>query len=375
MGAAWSEGDLSTYLSQVNLPGDANLLEVGKDGKLTVYQLNGNGNCHRLPGKIDLAKNLKDVEQKRMFITTPGDQRNLRLYIDDICETRANEETYMKKATLNNQNILHFPATDQQNATHYKINNTEPNKPPLPFFSVTPKDDSKRRFAAERAVSDCRPIPYVSSGENYSATVGVDAGFQRDLSSLSLYTDSECTNIYAQTREEINREDNSYYPFSITTNPYTNIKGYGGRVMHKTNARFYKIKDEKWNVINDIDPKKFAAAKAAREERARLKAEKEAADRQASLKKLAEDEERARVKSVMDKIARERDAAERARLEAIQRALQAQRESQQRQAALNAANSARVAAVNRQANIWRTIFRPPPPPPRRPPPRRRGRWW
>jgi hypothetical protein len=145
--------------------------------------------------------------------------------------------------------------------------------------------------------------------------------------------------------------------------------------MHKTNARFYKIKDEKWNVINDIDPKKFAAAKAAREERARLKAEKEAADRQAALKKLAEDEERARVKSVMDKIARERDAAERARLEAIQRALQAQRESQQRQAALNAANSARVAAVNRQANIWRTIFRPPPPPPRRPPPRRRGRWW
>lgn len=386
MGAAWSEGDLSTYLSQVKVPGNANMLEVGKDGKLTVYELNGNGKCHRLPGKIDLSQKVKDVEQKRMFITVPGDKRNMRLYMDDICETRANEEAYMKKSTLNNQNVLHFPATDRQNATHYKINNTEPNKPPLPFFTVTPKDDSKRRFAAERAVSDCMPIPYVSQTENYSATIGVDTAFQRDLSSLSLYTDPECTNIYTLTKEDINREDNSYYPFSTTTNSYTTIKGYGGRVMHKTNARYYKIKDEKWNVTNDIDPRKFAAAKASREEIVRVKEEKAAAARETALRQVADQEERARVKSVMDKIAGEKNAVERARQQAIQRALQEQREREKRAAELDAANRAKIAATKQSiqaiGNIfsgggggfnWLKISSQPKPKPK-PKPKPRNRW-
>jgi hypothetical protein len=301
MGAAWSQGDLSEYLSTVKIQGDANMLEVGKDGKLTVYELNGDGKCNMLPGKIELSTRDKELLQKRMFITTPGDKRNLRLYIDNECETRANEETYMKKATLNNQNILHFPATDQQNAGYYKVNNTEPNKPPLPFFKVSPDENAKRRFAAERAVSDCRPIPYVNSSENYSSTMGRDAAFERDLSSLSLYTDSECTNIYTQTQEEIDRENNSYHPYSTTTNSYTNIKGYGGRIMEKTNARYYKIKDEKWNVINDINPETFARATAAREERARLKAEKEERDREEALKRRIEAEERARAQALEEK--------------------------------------------------------------------------
>jgi hypothetical protein len=298
MGAAYSQGDINNFWNQVQVKGDANMIEVGRDGKLTVYELNGNGQCNLLPGKIDVSTRDKEVQQKRVFITVPGDKRNLRLYIDNECETRANEEAYMKKATMNNQNILHFPATNQQNAAYYKVNNTEPNKPPLPFFMVSPDENAKRRFAAERAVSDCRPIPYVNSGENFNATVSKAAAFQRELSSLTLYTDSECTNIYAQTQEEIDRANNSYYPYSTTTTPYTNVKGYGGRLMEKTNARYYKIKDEKWNVINDINPQKMATATADRVERARLKEEQEERDREEAFQRRLIEEKQARIRAL-----------------------------------------------------------------------------
>jgi len=353
MGAGWSEGDISTYLSQVNVPGDANMLEVGKDGVLKVYELNGDGKCNPLPGKIDLSTRVRDVEQKRMFITTPGDNRNLRLFIDNDCETRANEETYMKKTKLNNQNILHFSANYQQNAGYYKINNTEVNKPPLPYFMVNPSENARRRFAAERAVNECRPIPYVNPSENFNATVNKDAAFQRELSNLTLYTDSECTNIYTQTQEEIDYANNSYYPYSTTTNAYTSVKGYGGRIMDKTNARYYKIKDEKWNVINDIDPVKLKRATEVREERARVKAEKEEREKKEAMQRLVDSEERARVEALAKKRAAKateeakvaaankaiqeaaankaiQDAAERARGEAQQRAVAAMQEQQQK---------------------------------------------
>jgi hypothetical protein len=344
MGAGWSQGDISTYLSQVSVKGDANMLEVGKDGVLKVYELKGDGKCNPLPGKIELSSRAKELEQKRMFITTPGDKRNLRLYNDNECDIRANEETYMKKTTLNNQNIIHFTANYEQNARYYKIEDTEPNKPSLPYFMVNPSENARKRIASERAIRDCLPIPYMNSSENFNATVNKDAAFQRELSNVTLYTDSECTNIYTQTQEEIDYANNSYYPYSTTTNAYTSVKGYGGRVMDKTNARYYKIKDEKWNVINDIDPVKLARATALREERARLKIEKEEREKKEAMQRLVDSEERARVQALSEKraaLAAEqvkveaankalRDAAERARIDATQRALIAKQEEQRR---------------------------------------------
>lgn len=301
MGAGWSQGDMSDYLSKVDLPGAANLLEVGKDGKVKVYELNGDGTCRPLPGSVQVPAKLTDVIQNRMYVTTPGDKRNLRLYADKECDIRANEETYMKKSTMNNQNILYFPATGKQNATYYKINESEPNKPPLPFFMVTPNEDAKTRFASERGYGTCLPIPYVNSGENYGATMTKAAAFQRDRSNLSLYTDPECNNIYTQTNEILDLEHESYYPYSTTTTPYTNIKGYGGRIMEKTNARYYKIKDEKWNVTQDIDPERMAAVTAVREERARLKAEREARERKEAQERLYAREQELRAKASTDR--------------------------------------------------------------------------
>ena len=126
--------------------------------------------------------------------------------------------------------------------------------------------------------------------------------------------------------------------------------------MHKTNARYYKIKDEKWNVTNDIDPRKFAAAKASREEIVRVKEEKAAAARETALRQVADQEERARVKSVMDKIAGEKNAVERARQQAIQRALQEQREREKRAAELDAANRAKIAATKQSIQAIGNIF-------------------
>ena len=362
MGASYSQGDINQYWNKVETPGNANLLEVGKGGKLTVYELNGNGKCNPLPGRIEVSKQLREVEQKRIFMTVPGDKRNLRLYIDNECETRANEEAYMKKTSLNNQNILYFPATDQQNAGYYKINDTEPNKPPLPFFMVTPDENAKRRFAAERAISDCRPIPYISSGENYGATSTKAAAFQRDLSHLTLYTDSECTNIYDQTKEEIDQANNSYMPYSITTNPYNVVTGYGGRPMDNSKARYYMIKDDKWNVINDIDPQKMAAETARRAELARQKELKEAREREEAFQRLLIQEQQERDRKLQEKkriqeasqaaaaaaAKSARDKAERDRAAKAQNDLVVVQEQQRQQAAQIAAQIAqrqRVAAA------------------------------
>ena len=327
MGASYSQGDINQYWNKVETPGNANLLEVGPGGKLTVYELNGNGKCNPLPGRIEVSKQLREVQQKRIFMTVPGDKRNLRLYVDNECDIRANEEAYMKKTSLNNQNILYFPATHQQNAGYYVINDTEPNQPPLPFFMVTPDENAKRRFAAESAMSKCRPIPYISTGENYGATSTKAAAFQRDLSHLTLYTDNECTNIYDQTKEEIDQENNSYKPYSITTNPYNVVTGYGGRPMDNSKARYYKIKNDRWNVINDIDPKKMAAETARRAELARQKEEKEAREREEAFKQLLIQEQQERDRKLQEKKKTQeasqaaaaaaakaaRDAAERAR--------------------------------------------------------------
>ena len=340
MGASYSQGDIHNYWNKVDVSGNANLLQVGQGGKITKYELNGNGKCNRLPGHIEVSTRDREVQQKRIFITVPGDKRNLRLYIDDECETRANEEAYMKKTTFNNQNILYFPADPQQNAEYYKVNHTEPNKPPLPFFMVTPEPDAKRRFAAERAISDCRPIPFVSSGENYHAVDGKDAAFQRDLSHMTLYTDSNCTNIFDQTKEEIDRVDNSYIPFSITTNPYNVVTGYGGRPMEKTKARYYMIKNEKWNVINDIDPVKLAAAKARREELARLKAEEEERQRQAALEARRKADQDAR-----DQALREKRAAD----------MQREIEAKNAQIALVAIEQAKI--MKKQRDMLDRMFR------------------
>jgi hypothetical protein len=354
MGASYSQGDINQYWNKVETPGNANLLEVGPGGKLTVYELNGNGKCNPLPGRIEVSKQLREVEQKRIFMTVPGDKRNLRLYIDNECETRANEEAYMKKTSLNNQNILYFPATDQQNAGYYKINDTEPNKPPLPFFMVTPDENAKRRFAAERAISDCRPIPYISSGENYGATSTKAAAFQRDLSHLTLYTDSECTNIYDQTKEEIDQANNSYMPYSITTNPYNVVTGYGGRPMDNSKARYYMIKDDKWNVINDIDPQKMAAETARRAELARQKELKEAREREEAFQRLLIQEQQERERKLEEKkriqeasqaaaaaaAKSARDKAERDRAAKAQNDLVVVQEQQRQQAAQIAAQIA-----------------------------------
>jgi hypothetical protein len=342
MGAGYSQGDINQYWSTVETPGNANLLEVGNDGKLKVYELNGNGNCHPLPGMINLSTRVKEVPQKRIFITVPGDKRNLRLYVDNECDTRANEEAYIKKTSLNNQNILYFPANSQQNAGYYKINDTEPNKPPLPFFMVTPDENSRRRFASERAISDCRPIPYVNSSEDYGATPTKPAAFQRQLSHLTLYTDADCTNIYDQTKEEIDRVDNSYLPYSITTNPYNVVTGYGGRVMENSKARYYKIKNEKWNVINDTNPDKLAAETARRAEIARLKEEREERERQEAIQRQLIEEKQARERELQEKIRIQaaseaaaaarakaaRDAAERARVSKAQADLAGQLQRQ-----------------------------------------------
>jgi hypothetical protein len=120
------------------------------------------------------------------------------------------------------------------------------------------------------------------------------------LSSLTLYTDKDCTNIYTQTKEELDYENESYYPYSTTLNPYTEVKGYGGRIMPKTNARYYKVKDEKWNVTQDINPVLFEKATKARQEREAAKVEKEARDRSEALAKYYADEQ-LRQKAASDK--------------------------------------------------------------------------
>jgi hypothetical protein len=301
MGAAYSQGDINEYWTKVKTPGNANLLEVGNNGELKVHELNGNGKCQPLPGNIFASTRAKEVDQKRIFITVPGDKRNLRLYVDNECDTRANEEAYLKKTSLNNQNILIIPYSDQQNAEYYKINDTEPNKPSLPFFMVSPDENAKRRFASERAISDCRPIPYVNQNENYVATRGKPTAFQRDLSHLTLYTDKECTNIYDQTKEEIDRENNSYLPLSITTNPYNLAAGYGGVEKENSKARFYMIKNEKWNVINDINPEKLAAAVAKRDEEIRKKEEEKERKRQEAFQRRLIEEQQERERALQAK--------------------------------------------------------------------------
>lgn len=304
MGAGWSDGDLSEYLSKVKTSGNANLLEVGDKGVLKSYELNGDGTCKPLPGSIRPSSKITDVTQKRVYISTPGDTRNLRLYADKECDTRANEETYMKKTKINNQNILYFPVTSKQNATHYKINNTVPNEPPLPFFLLSPQENAMTRFASEKAINGCVPIPDVNSGENYNATtkkgVTTTTAYQRDLSSMTLYTDKDCTNIYMQTNEVLDYDNESYYPYSTTLNPYTKIKGYGERIMPNTNARYYKVKDEKWNVTQDIKPELLEKATKARQERAAAKAEKEAREQREALAKYYADEQLAQ-KAASDK--------------------------------------------------------------------------
>ena len=354
MGASYSQGDINQYWNKVETPGNANLLEVGPGGKLTVYELNGDGKCNPLPGRIEVSKQLREVEQKRIFMTVPGDKRNLRLYVDNECDVRANEEAYMKKTSLNNQNILYFPATDQQNAGYYVINDTEPNKPPLPFFMVTPAENAKRRFAAESAMSKCRPSPYISSGENYGATSTKAAAFQRDLSHLTLYTDDKCTNIYDQTKEEIDQANNSYMPYSITTNPYNVVTGYGGRPMDNSKARYYMIKDDKWNVINDIDPQKMAAETARRAELARQKQLKEAREREEAFQRLLIQEQQERERKLEEKkkiqeasqaaaaanAKSARDKAERDRAANTQKDLVVVQEQQRQQAAQIAAQIA-----------------------------------
>ena len=295
MGAGWSNGDLSGYLSKVETSGNANLLEVGDNGVLKSYELNGDGTCKPLPGSIRPSSKITDVTQKRVYISTPGDTRNLRLYADKECETRANEETYMKKTKINNQNILYFPVKREQNATHYKINDTVPNEPPLPFFLLSPKENATKRFASDKAINGCVAIPYVNTVENYNATmkkgVTTTTAYQRDLSSMTLYTDKDCTNIYTQTQEPLDYEHESYYPYSTTLNPYTEIKGYGGRVMPTSNARYYSVKDEKTNVTREIDPVILETATKSREERATAKAEKEAREQREALAKYYADEQ------------------------------------------------------------------------------------
>jgi hypothetical protein len=210
----------------------------------------------------------------------------------------------MKKTKINNQNILYFPVTSQQNATHYKINDTVPNEPPLPFFLLSPKENAARRFAADKAIHECVPIPYVSKVEDYNATmkkgVTTTTAYQRDLSSMTLYTDKDCTNIYMQTQEPLDYEHESYYPYSTTLNPYTEIKGYGGRIMPNTNARYYKVKDEKWNVTKDIDPVLFEKATKSIQERQSAKAEKEEREQREALAKYYADEQLAQ-KAASDK--------------------------------------------------------------------------
>jgi hypothetical protein len=295
MGAGWSNGDLSEYLSKVEISGNANMLEVGDKGILKSYELNGDGTCKPLPGSIRPSSKITDVTQKRVYVSTPGDTRNLRLYADKECETRANEETYMKKTKINNQNILYFPVTPQQNATHYKINDTVPNEPPLPYFMLSPQENAMKRFASDKAIHQCLPIPNVNTVENYNATmkkgVTTTTAYQRDLSSMTLYTDKDCTNIYTQTKEELDYDHESYYPYSTTLNPYTEVKGYGGRIMPKTNARYYKVKDEKSNVTKNIDPVLLAKATKVRQEREAARVEKEERDRAEALAKYYADEQ------------------------------------------------------------------------------------
>jgi len=295
MGAGWSNGDLSGYLSKVEISGNANLLEVGDNGVLKSYELNGDGTCKPLPGSIRPSSKITDVTQKRVYVSTPGDTRNLRLYADKECETRANEETYMKKTKINNQNILYFPVTREQNATHYKINDTVPNEPPLPYFLLSPKENATKRFAADKAIHECVPIPNINTVENYNATmkkgVSTTTAYQRDLSSMTLYTDKDCTNIYIQTEEPLDYEHDSYYPYSTTLNPYTEIKGYGGRIMPNTNARYYRVKDEKWNVTKDIDPVLFEKATKSIQERESAKREKEERAQREALAKYYADEQ------------------------------------------------------------------------------------
>ena len=210
----------------------------------------------------------------------------------------------MKKTKINNQNILYFPVTSKQNATHYKINNTGPNNPPLPFFLLSSQENATTRFASEKAINGCVPIPQVNAGENYNATtkngVTTTTAYQRDLSSMTLYTDKDCTNIYTQTNEVLDYDNESYYPYSTTLNPYTTIKGYGDRIMPNTNARYYKVKDEKWNVTQDIKPELLEKATKTRQEREAAKAEKEAREQREALEKYYADEQLAQ-KAASDK--------------------------------------------------------------------------
>jgi tyrosyl-tRNA synthetase len=97
--------------------------------------------------------------------------------------------------------------------------------------------------------------------------------------------------------------------------------------MDNSKARYYKIKNDRWNVINDIDPKKMAAETARRAELARQKEEKEAREREEAFQKLLIQEQQERERKLQEKRKTQeasqaaaaanakaaRDAAERAR--------------------------------------------------------------
>jgi hypothetical protein len=117
---------------------------------------------------------------------------------------------------------------------------------------------------------------------------------------MTLYTDKDCTNIYTQTEEPLDYEHDSYYPYSTTLNPYTEVKGYGGRIMPTSNARYYRVNDEKWNVARDIDPVILETATKSRQERESAKAEKEAREQREALAKYYADEKLAQ-KAASDK--------------------------------------------------------------------------
>ena len=193
------------------------------------------------------------------------------------------------------------------------------------------------------------------------------AAFQRDLSHLTLYTDSECTNIYDQTKEEIDQANNSYMPYSITTNPYNVVTGYGGRPMDNSKARYYMIKDDKWNVINDIDPQKMAAETARRAELARQKELKEAREREEAFQRLLIQEQQERDRKLEEKkkiqeasqaaaaanAKSARDKAERDRAANTQKDLVVVQEQQRQQAAQIAAQiAAQMAERQRVANAF-----------------------
>jgi hypothetical protein len=268
-------------------------------GNIMVTKLNGDGTCHPLPESSILKPG--DKLNKNIFVTGNKNtgKKYVRLYANDRCTIRANEEGY---ATLKNPEsdlfspnlndkskpdpdtiFTYVPYNEIQNAHYYKINNTEINTPILPQFYIKNKESNTfinkqfpeyeesnpyacREIPTKNPTNDNNELDYNFAPTNTDAKIsdlkGREVGIDRfpdenqsKSAPITIYTSRDndhCYNIY--TPSVINSGDKigdgPHKPptkseqVRYTPIPYTKIHGYGKVIAEKSNSLNYQLKNE-----------------------------------------------------------------------------------------------------------------------------------